>query len=610
MRKYLFALLLLPVFLNAQCRLQFSLGYLSRSQVLDNRNTQCANWTMSYTVVGTGTIVSLQTSSAATGPWSIFSGTSPSNVSNTISASGSPSYISVSKTGTGTVSGTLNGVVRTTTTALSVGGAYSDLSNNSKIGSGAGQVAPGNHTHSGYQPILAYAPEDVANKSSNPSLGASDLLYPTQNAVKTYVDAHAGTGGTSGPSLQTSTVIYSSTPAMIVQASTVMVFKITLSGPASPTLDTTLATNGQLLEFDITQDTGGNHNFTWPSNVSGGCAVSKTGGVVTRMITSWDGTYANELVCTNTEPPTLITGPTRSAPGTPATGLACWFDTTGNTWKCKDPSSNVYAAVLTTSSRTAGKFLTYIDADGKPQNAAIVVSDVPDLSATYEIVTNKSTNTALGTSDTLYPTQNAVKTYVDTHSGGGGGGAGTLPSGFGYIPLPPVPFNQNVAFTPTPGDVACFDFVPRETVTVNHMAVHVFGGTLDGVYIGYRLFDSTGTSIWNARHLLTTSYAWRDVAATGTSSGFPFTLTAYSRYSMCAGFEVAATGVPGQDGMISESYSKYGTALAIGLAGAPTTWYLCSNAPTGSGATFSLPTTCGTKTPRYEYHGIPLFTLY
>lgn len=30
--------------------------------------------------------------------------------------------------------------------------------------------------------------EDVANKSTNTSLGTSDTLYPTQKAVKTYVD--------------------------------------------------------------------------------------------------------------------------------------------------------------------------------------------------------------------------------------------------------------------------------------------------------------------------------------------------------------------------------------------------------------------------------------
>jgi hypothetical protein len=36
----------------------------------------------------------------------------------------------------------------------------------------------------------------------------------------------------------------------------------------------------------------------------------------------------------------------------------------------------------------------------------------------YELVANKSSGTSLGTSDTLYPTQNAVKTYVDNAIGG------------------------------------------------------------------------------------------------------------------------------------------------------------------------------------------------
>lgn len=37
---------------------------------------------------------------------------------------------------------------------------------------------------------------------------------------------------------------------------------------------------------------------------------------------------------------------------------------------------------------------------------------IPDL-ASYELLSNKSTTTTLGTSNTLYPTQNAVKVYVD-----------------------------------------------------------------------------------------------------------------------------------------------------------------------------------------------------
>ena len=39
------------------------------------------------------------------------------------------------------------------------------------------------------QPALGFTPENVANKSTSTSLGTSNTLYPTQNAVKTYVDS-------------------------------------------------------------------------------------------------------------------------------------------------------------------------------------------------------------------------------------------------------------------------------------------------------------------------------------------------------------------------------------------------------------------------------------
>jgi len=41
---------------------------------------------------------------------------------------------------------------------------------------------------------LGYTPENVANKSTSTSLGTSNTLYPTQNAVKTYVDSAVAGG--------------------------------------------------------------------------------------------------------------------------------------------------------------------------------------------------------------------------------------------------------------------------------------------------------------------------------------------------------------------------------------------------------------------------------
>ena len=41
--------------------------------------------------------------------------------------------------------------------------------------------------------LLGTTKENTANKSTATALGTSDVLFPTQNAVKTYVDA-ASTG--------------------------------------------------------------------------------------------------------------------------------------------------------------------------------------------------------------------------------------------------------------------------------------------------------------------------------------------------------------------------------------------------------------------------------
>ena len=59
-----------------------------------------------------------------------------------------------------------------------------------------------------YQPLLAYTPENVANKSTSGALGVSDTLYPSQKAVKTYADTKEpalGNPGTTGFVLSSTT---------------------------------------------------------------------------------------------------------------------------------------------------------------------------------------------------------------------------------------------------------------------------------------------------------------------------------------------------------------------------------------------------------------------
>lgn len=44
------------------------------------------------------------------------------------------------------------------------------------------------NTFNDKQDALGYTPENIADKSSNTALGTSDTFYPTQNAVRQYVD--------------------------------------------------------------------------------------------------------------------------------------------------------------------------------------------------------------------------------------------------------------------------------------------------------------------------------------------------------------------------------------------------------------------------------------
>jgi hypothetical protein len=78
-------------------------------------------------------------------------------------------------------------------------------------------------------------------------------------------------------------------------------------------------------------------------------------------------------------------------------------------------------------------------------------SAVPALGFTPEDVANKSTGTALGTSNTSYPSQNAVKVYVDTATNGldSPAYAASLPLDFLGKPIVTVTLAGNIQFTTT-----------------------------------------------------------------------------------------------------------------------------------------------------------------
>jgi hypothetical protein len=88
----------------------------------------------------------------------------------------------------GNTSGTNTGDNATNTTSNT----YADAKVADSISNGVTTIAPSqNAVYDALalkQNNLGYTAEDVANKSTSTSLGTSDTLYPTQNAVKAYVD--------------------------------------------------------------------------------------------------------------------------------------------------------------------------------------------------------------------------------------------------------------------------------------------------------------------------------------------------------------------------------------------------------------------------------------
>jgi hypothetical protein len=77
-----------------------------------------------------------------------------------------------------------------------------------------------------------------------------------------------------------------------------------------------------------------------------------------------------------------------------------------------------------------------------------VSAEIPDPSVTYQTLANLDTTTTLGTSDTKYPSQKAVKTYVDTAMVAAGSPVGTASGSLTFTGLPDMGCaDQTFAFT-------------------------------------------------------------------------------------------------------------------------------------------------------------------
>jgi hypothetical protein len=187
--------------------------------------------------------------------------------------------------------------------------------------------------------------ENLSNKSSSTSLGTSDALYPTQNAVKSYVDASVAS-------------------ATIPDATTLVKGKVQLAGDltgtaASPEVSSGAITTAKLADASVTDAK----------------IVTVAGSKVTGNISGNAANVTGTVAVANGG-----TGATTAAAARTNLGL-------GNVDNTSDLNKPISTAIQTAL----------------------------DLK---ENLSNKSTSTSLGTSDALYPTQNAVKTYVDAQVAG------------------------------------------------------------------------------------------------------------------------------------------------------------------------------------------------
>ncbi len=229
---------------------------------------------------------------------------------------------------------------------------------------------------------LSGAFESLSNKSTNIDLGAgnpSDQLYPTQKATKAYVD----------------NTIYAAVGSGVPDATTLAAGKVKLAGDLggtamNPTVPE-LANKENTANKSISVQSDGGSNTKYPSVKAVKDYVDQA-----TMGTALQATVDAKA---DKASPTLTGVPL--APTAPANTNTTQIATTAFVQQA------LTAGVVDATSSVKGKIALTQDLGGTADNPT-----VPGL-LLKENLSNKSDNTSLGTSTSLYPTQNAVKIYVD-----------------------------------------------------------------------------------------------------------------------------------------------------------------------------------------------------
>ncbi|MHA8067553.1 hypothetical protein V7S76_12845, partial [Aquirufa sp. ROCK2-A2] len=248
---------------------------------------------------------------------------------------------------------------------------------------------------------LASDVEVLANKSTSTTLGGdnpSDQFYPSQKATKTYVD----------------NAIYNAVGQGVADATTLAPGKVQLSGDLggtafSPTVPA--LANKENLSNKSTSTSLGTSNDFYPTQNAVKVYVDQATQGIALQATVDSKADKNSPVFTGN--PILPTGT-----------IAVTQNESDNSTKIATTAfvqQATSAGIIDASSITKGKIKLSGDLGGTADSPTVPglaakanISDVNTSLSSKEDVSNKSTATALGTSDVFYPSQKAVKIYVDS----------------------------------------------------------------------------------------------------------------------------------------------------------------------------------------------------
>jgi hypothetical protein len=240
--------------------------------------------------------------------------------------------------------------------------------------------------------------ENTANKSATTTLGNSDILFPTQNAVKTYVDAAIATTAIEDGSITDAKIVS-------VSASKITGVLPVASGGTGGSTVAAAKTSLALNNVDNTTD------------------LNKPISTLTQAALDVKENTANKSATTTLGTSDLLF-PTQKA-------VKTYVDAAIATTAIADGSITDAKIVSLSASKITGVVPVANGGTGASTVAAAKtnlalnnVDNTTDLNKPISTLTsaalnakensaNKSATTTLGTSDILFPTQNAVKTYVD-----------------------------------------------------------------------------------------------------------------------------------------------------------------------------------------------------